>query len=73
MIAKPFHLALREARRSTIDPDTGKAITQKRLAELIGIGFQTVSRHERSKHLPAFHIRKEYFRLLPSLLPYVHN
>ncbi len=61
-----FHLWLRSGRRSLIDPTTGKRMTQKGLAEIIGCEPETISRAERGKHLPCRIILREIFKVIPA-------
>lgn len=64
-----FHLWLRSARRSLIDPDTGRRMTQRALAAIIGCHKNVIYKAEAGKHVPCFIIRKELFKILPATEP----
>lgn len=64
----PFNEVLRATRRATIDPLTGKPMSQRRVAELVEAHVQTVIGWERpSGRLPDHGHRRALLRLWPGL------
>lgn len=67
-MSRSFAIILREVRESTPDPERpGKTLTQERMAEIIGVHVNTVRLYEWDKRLPHGIIRREIFRLFPSI------
>lgn len=67
-MSRSFAILLREARQNTPDPEKeGKSLTQKRLADILDIHVQTLRYYEWGQRIPHPTIRKEIFRLFPSI------
>lgn len=60
-----FAARFRAMRLSIIDPETGKPMTQKRIAERLGVNLNTVRNYEYGHTLPHLIIRRELVRLFP--------
>lgn len=67
-MSRSFAIILRETRESTPDPTRpGKMLSQPRMAEIIGVNVGTYRLYEYDKRTPHPIIRREIFRLFPSI------
>ena len=61
-----FSQVLRTNRIQTLDPETGKGMTQPQAAALIGCNLSTYRKYEHDKRLPHPMFRKEILRIWPN-------
>lgn len=59
-----FATVLRDARERTIDPTTGRAYTQIRLGELLGVSDSLISKWEHGEGVPAPELANEIAKYL---------
>ncbi len=67
-MSRSFAILIKEARLATPDPEKpGKPLSQPRLAEILGCHVNTIRLYEYGLRLPHPLIRREIFRIFPSL------
>lgn len=67
-MSRSFAIIFRETREQTPDPSRpGKMLTQKRMAEILGVNINTIRHYEWDKRLPHELIRREIRRLFPEI------
>lgn len=73
MTPETFGSRFKAFRKSVIDPSTNRAMSRERMAEMVGVCFNTVRNWERDMTLPLGCHRRELVRVFPGIFSRVET